>query len=86
MLWRCEKSRHITSPPLLWVHQRHPTRSESDCSKYSNGMIPLSTTMYVYGTHIFNLSAIAGTIILSSSRGVQGACSSCCFAIALARR
>lgn len=44
------------------------------------------STMYVYGTHIFNLSAMTGTIILSSSRGVQGACSFCCFAIALARR
>ena len=65
---------HITSPPLLWVHQRHPTRSMPDCSKNSNDMTHFQQCTCT--AHIFNLSAMTGTIILpsasSSSLGGDG--------------
>lgn len=65
---------HITSPPLLWVHQRHPTRSMPDCLKNSNDMTHFQQCTCT--AHIFNLSAMTGTIILpsasSSSLGGDG--------------
>lgn len=73
MLWKCERSHHITT--LALGATTPPNEINAGLLEEQRRHDPLST-MHVYGTHIFNLSAMTGTIILpsasSSSLGGDG--------------